>query len=68
MWWGKAPPLSLLYKIKIMTNEQFKNAVDEIKNLLTETDSEWSYDSSDAMDGFIFVTVCRPQTTEEKNS
>ena len=49
-----------------MTREQFKNAVDEVKNLLTETNSEWEYDSSDAMDGYVFVTVCRPQTEEEK--
>jgi hypothetical protein len=50
-----------------MTNEQFKAAVTEVKELV-ETNSEWVYDSSDAMDGYVFVTVCRPQTEEEKNS
>lgn len=50
-----------------MKREQFKSAVNEVKNLLTETNSEWVYDSSDAMDGYIFVTVCRPQTQEEEN-
>ena len=49
-----------------MTNEQFQNAVNEVKNLLTETNSEWKYDSSDAMDGYVFITICRPQTQEEK--
>jgi hypothetical protein len=67
LWQGKALPLSLSYKIKIMTNEQFKAAVAEVKELV-ETNSEWVYDSSDAMDGYVFVTVCRPQTEEEKNS
>jgi hypothetical protein len=51
-----------------MTREQLKNAVDEVKNLLTETNSKWEYDSSDAMDGYIFVTICRPQTKEEEKS
>jgi len=50
-----------------MTNEQFKNAVNEVKNLLIETNSEWEYGSSDAMDGYVFVTICRPQTQEEKD-
>lgn len=51
-----------------MTREQVKNAVNEVKNLLTETNSEWVYDSVDAMDGYVFVTICRPQTQEEENS
>ena len=64
---GTVVIIYLRYKNYIMTNEQFKNAVNEVKNLLTETNSEWEYDSSDAMDGFVFVTICRPQTQEEKD-
>jgi hypothetical protein len=50
-----------------MTNEQFKAAVAEITELV-ETNSEWVYDSSDAMDGYVYVTICRPQTDEEKEN
>ena len=46
-----------------MTQEQMKAALDEIKELIK--DSGWAIDDHDAMDGFVYITICKPQNENE---
>jgi len=47
-----------------MTQQQVNSAVAEVKGLVEN--SEWTIDDVDVMDGFVYITICRPQTENEK--
>ena len=47
-----------------MTREQMKTATSEVLELIK--DSDWEFDDNDAMDGYVYITICRPQTQIEK--
>ena len=46
-----------------MTNEQMMDALNEVKELIKN--SGWTIDDHDAMDGFVYITICKPQTENE---